>query len=600
MWVPLITRTTEQQAIVDHVRSTNDNILIAALAGSGKTWTLLEALKSIPQKSILICAFNKRIAEEIKTKLPKMPRGHVVHVKTFHALGLSIIHHHFPGLQVDPKTTENLITRVCESRGVKLSYPERRSAVALLRTFKETFSIHSDLEVVGRDFELFGKLRENQIARVVEITTEAYNLDTAPSKRTSIDFCDMVWMPVSQDLDPPSRYQAIIVDEWQDMSDPQFSLIKSLRAPKGGRLIMAGDLHQAIYGWRGAIGGGILEEMRGLTLKATIMPLTTSFRCSKAAIVEAQRIVPEIKAWDQADDGSVRSVRLADVPSMLMGARSEEIHTFILSRTNADLLDCALYLWRAGVHFQLNAGETMLEPLFDLIDSLNTTDRPRFLSSLQVWYGSEVARAEAADSIAWRERLDEQCAMLTAAVVYVEPSGLKVLLQSILRAGVTGVLMSSVHKVKGLEADRVFLLEETFASRQDDVHCNTFTVDDGSRRTLLIRSGSDETRIGSLGLLEQQSYDTMLSDDELNIEYVAITRTRTHLIWVGTEERDRTSLLDALETIEDEIGADKVDQLDELIQEFADEAARLSSVDPKLSDRYSAQAMRLRGVLEDQ
>lgn len=583
--------TLEQKAIVEFVRAGRGDLLIEALAGSGKTSTLIEALKTIPQRSILICAFNKRIAEEIKTKLPKLPRTHVAHVKTFHALGLSIVKSRFPGVEVSNDATENLISDAAQKRGVSLAYPLRRAAVKLLRTYKEVESPTAgelgiavepeDLLDVGHEYDLFGKLRDPQIVQVVEVVIDAYEALLQPGLTIqSIDFCDMVWLPLALRISPPSRYQAIVVDEWQDISAPQLALINQLIAP-GGRLIMAGDIRQAIYGWRGGIGETVRSDMADRGSK--MLPLTTSFRCSKAVITEAQALVPEIQAWDQANDGSVLEVGLRDVPRMIMGAPSEEIHTFVLSRTNADLLDAALFLYREGVKFQLNAGAQMLEPLFELLGKLNLSSVDAFKKSLGSWYGVESARAEASNATAWRERLDEQFAMLSAVVAYVEPRGIERLLKSILQAGTTGVLLSTVHKVKGLEADRVFLLKQTFQRHQpsrqpveaftagraiDSIGTQAQRLRDSltpREREVLDRrfqpvaspSGLGVPNIASMpsgmtigvgggtvelrDLVEDRIYDTLtfggLTQEELNIEYVAITRSRDHLIWVDLELR---------------------------------------------------------------
>src|SRR6478735_2782728 len=64
------TPTSEQALIVETSRTTEDNLIIQALAGAAKTSTLVliaEALKSVP---ILCLAFNKKIADEMKERLP--------------------------------------------------------------------------------------------------------------------------------------------------------------------------------------------------------------------------------------------------------------------------------------------------------------------------------------------------------------------------------------------------------------------------------------------------------------------------------------------------------------------------------------------------
>jgi hypothetical protein len=71
VWSPL------QQDIFDFVQSGHGNAIVEAVAGSGKSTTIVEALKRVKGSSIFL-AFNKSIADELKS------RG--VNARTFHSL----------------------------------------------------------------------------------------------------------------------------------------------------------------------------------------------------------------------------------------------------------------------------------------------------------------------------------------------------------------------------------------------------------------------------------------------------------------------------------------------------------------------------------
>lgn len=511
--------TSEQQAIVNYVRAGKGDLLIEAVAGSGKTFALLKALEVIPQRSVLICAFNRKIADELKARAPKPPRGSVFHVQTFHSIGKSILTRHYPKLRFDRNGTENIINKTLGER--TLPYPMRRAAVKLLRQYKEldvsdgvSLGDLDDIEQVGHTHECFGELRDGPIVDVCSIVLSAYELSHRPNELDTIDFCDMIWMPIALGLTPPSRYQAIVVDEWQDISEPQLELIRRMRAPKGGRLIMAGDGRQALYGYRGAVAAVVRNVMTN-EQNAKTLSLTISFRCSKAVLRAASELVSGIRAPDDALDGTETSVGLCDVPRMIIRRPSDTLHTFILSRTNAALLDTALYLWREGVRFQLNAGQEMMAPLFTLLDVLDLRTPDLFRVSLFKWHTEQVAKAEiSAVALELVERLNEQRAMLLSAVHYTQPNGLRRLFQSILEPGKTGVLLSTVHKVKGLEADRVFLLRQTFRRHQ----YSTWKDADNE--------------------LDQIRIQRTPTEEDLNIEYVAITRSKEHLIWVDITKRE--------------------------------------------------------------
>ncbi|MHA2303724.1 MAG: UvrD-helicase domain-containing protein, partial [Candidatus Thorarchaeota archaeon] len=84
------------------------------------------------------------------------------------------------------------------------------------------------------------------------------------------------------------KYENVIVDEAQDLSVMQHRIVeKSVK--HGGRIIAAGDIHQAIYGWRAAASDSIPQLIEKFHLEE--LDLTVSFRCGTRIIEEAQAIV---------------------------------------------------------------------------------------------------------------------------------------------------------------------------------------------------------------------------------------------------------------------------------------------------------------------
>lgn len=565
--------TSEQQAIVDFVEAGKGNLVIEALAGTGKTFSLLEALKVLPQKSALVCAFNKPIAAEILARLPALPRTRVVHVKTFHGQGLAVIKKHFPGVQISTTATEDIINAAGTT--LKTPFGAKRAAVKILRQWKEQTTTplliptEEEILTLGLDHDLFGRLGDINIQATLDAVRLGYRLSLETKTPETIDFCDMVWLPIVKDLTPPSRYQAILVDELQDISPPQFELMRRLMVP-GGRFIGVGDRWQQIYGWRGSMGGNAWKLAREL-FDAKLLPLTTSFRCSTAVVHEARKRVHALRAHPEAVTGSVSSAKLSQLPQLLARGYSETIHTFILSRNNAALLDAAMFLWRENVPFQINAGREILEPLYGIIDGLRLTSTDDFKVSIGQWHAAEMFRAERAGSTAWADRVDEQAKMLLVAASYTAPKKIKQLFQEMLRAGGSGVLLSTVHKVKGLEADRVFLLKQTFAS------------------------GSAEAYEKLYG----EPPPNPPSQEEINIEYVAITRAKEHLTWIDVDSMAHVSPeaeLNALPECTDGLSVAELEKLyiyaESQFGRFADRG------DDVLAERWLARAETLRLAME--
>jgi hypothetical protein len=235
----------EQQTILDFTKKYPYSLLVEALAGSGKTTTLIEILKVLPQASAIVLAFNTRIADEMSKRLPKLPRNKLVHVKTLHSAGLWITKQHFPRLVVDKTVSEELVSRAC-AKGTSLKV--RGAALKLLRLAKD---FQHDLaldagyaHVLASDFGVFDKIESGpDMQKVVEVTQKAYELSLDIAERTKIDFSDMTWLPLVLDLEPPSRYKAVLLDEAQDVNPNQLAMVEKLIAP-GGRIIACGDKHQ--------------------------------------------------------------------------------------------------------------------------------------------------------------------------------------------------------------------------------------------------------------------------------------------------------------------------------------------------------------------
>src|SRR5690606_15559153 len=65
----MLTPTEEQLAIIEAATKTEDNLIISALAGAAKTSTLVMVAEAV--KSPMLClAFNRRIADEMRQRLP--------------------------------------------------------------------------------------------------------------------------------------------------------------------------------------------------------------------------------------------------------------------------------------------------------------------------------------------------------------------------------------------------------------------------------------------------------------------------------------------------------------------------------------------------
>lgn len=547
--------TQEQRDILGRSRTPSLSMIVEALAGSGKTTTLIELLKMIPEASALVLAFSKRIEMEFVRRRPQLSRHRIVHIKTLHAAGYWITRHHFPRVVIDKDVTER---RIRDAAGEGTPFRVLGASTRLLRIVKDFQHARVlDLDeafALGHDFNCFDKLANHQeVQHVVEVVERAYKASLEVTD--AIDFPDQGWLPLVLGLDPPSRYKAILLDEAQDVNPNQLEMAERLLVP-GGRIIAAGDLNQQIYEWRGATGDAVWQRLRD-KYKAVTMPLTCTWRCDKAIVREANQLVPALRARPDAGEGEVSTISELQFYADAMQATNEggDGSVFVLSRTNAELLRVALEMWRNKVPFNIAQSTDFLNPVKAVLRKLSAADprKPvvsltkgldddsidnalslfhkrrqqgeeqakvarkmiggmvmepnpameRFRQALGAWYMTESMKAQNAGSASMMERIEDQYKTILYCANYVtDPREIEPLLESIYLVDEhCWITLSTVHKAKGLEADHVFLLRQTFQRHQN-------------RRD---RAGDP----------------IEVPREELNVEYVGITRARKTLTWVS-------------------------------------------------------------------
>jgi DNA helicase-2/ATP-dependent DNA helicase PcrA len=444
-WSPL------QGAIFDAIEDPNGGSLaIVARAGSGKTTTLLEGARRVtPRGRMGIVAFARRSKERV------IDAGAPSHfeVKTLHAMGLALLRSHNRSLRVDEDGSKlrDILDEECRdvSRGMREAV--RRATFAakthLLSTVDELRT------VLNRDDEV--DLTAEEVRYAAELVLRV--LFICAERDDLIDFADMVWLPVHLGLGE-SRYRTLCVDEVQDLTGAQVML--TARVARGGRVFGFGDPAQAIYQF-----GGADDDALGLLAGETAarsLPLSISYRCPKAVVREAQRIVPDIQSTEDAPDGLV--VRGSNL-------RGVGIGDLVLSRTNAPLLRICLDFVRAGKPAYV-AGKAFGEGLVAMLDRSKAATPHEFLRWLAAWEKREASKAEgdekgierAADRVACFAALAGDVATMRELRQRIER------LFTVPRGG--AIVCSTVHQMKGEESDRVFLLADTFRASTSKIEAD--------------------------------------------------------------------------------------------------------------------------------
>jgi DNA helicase-2/ATP-dependent DNA helicase PcrA len=255
-------------------------LMIVAGPGTGKTRTLTHLLahrvwEGVPAERCLALTFTRRASAEMRARLRVLvpERADRILVTTFHGLGLRLV--------------RELHERLGLCRDVRVADEEARTE--LLRTL-----LGGDAEAARAAAGLREAKRRPGMAGPIAALRERY--DGALRERGLVDLDDLVTLPAEAlEADPGlaaeyrRRWSEVCVDEYQDVDEPQYRLLRLLCGP-GANLRVIGDPDQAIYGFRGAEVGIFLrfqEDYPG----ARRVQLTRNYRSTPTIVRAALQAV---------------------------------------------------------------------------------------------------------------------------------------------------------------------------------------------------------------------------------------------------------------------------------------------------------------------
>lgn len=469
------------------------HIVVEARAGCGKTTTLVEAIKRLkgidsaiapsPEQreiwsaiqlgksetnSILFLAFNKGIVDELSKRIPAGTQA-----MTTHSLGVKAINKSLGRFTLDQNKTSKIVESILrlDKWNIDKQYPGLDGLVkelvslckqCLLEGTKEQcleLISHFSIETDGVHLDL-----------ALELVPEILEISQDPKKTGSIDFDDMIWIPVVRNL-PIERYDLVLVDEAQDLNRSRQELVYRC----GKRIVVCGDPKQAIYGFSGADTKSMdnMEERLAQTERGVIrLYLTVTYRCGQTIVEEANKIVPNFHAHDSNPYGMImeslytmdhnnipRPVEKTYLPNVRVG-------DMILCRCNAPLVSQCFKLLRLGVKAQI-LGRNVGAGLVKMVKKFKGSNLSDISLELEDWRESErkkemskkypneakiIAIEDKADCIyMFMEEVDEKKGSIIDQIIHK--------IESIFSDNISGsVKLSSIHKAKGLESERVFFL----------------------------------------------------------------------------------------------------------------------------------------------
>lgn len=540
--------TEEQNRIFDFIKSSTGNGIIDAVAGAGKTTTIIECAKFLPYKTdILFCAFNASIANEIKQKLKQ--KGILnFEVKTLHSLGRQllvennssgkqlVVHMNKYQLIIDSNSVaediQNYLGSILERKRSKKSRDEIIDELEEIKKMKArlldivdkmrntlTTDNFNDFRIMVSHYNIFSEYETEKIDYDADLrayfncSSIVLNEGNILAERDMVvDFTDMLYLPNKRNFFPIKKYDFMFIDECQDLSKSQLHIALRFRK-SNGRILSVGDPKQSIYGFTGADVNSF-TNIENLT-NAERLELTSSFRCPLKVITLAQGIRSDITS-KRNEEGLISNIRFEDV------LKFSSPMSLIISRFKSPLYVLALKFILENREIAMHEDEIKelsndLKSLFIFSDLNNPisriTDMAAFLNNRIYTRISQLIRSNAEiinDRIEKEKHianelllLNEKIKLLTLLLTKSSNShntirevidNLKVFFSK----NSDAIRIMSIHKSKGLESQNVFILDYSELPYKRTTH---------------------------------KSWE---SEQEMNLKYVAITRSLQNLYLVKT------------------------------------------------------------------
>jgi DNA helicase-2/ATP-dependent DNA helicase PcrA len=365
----------------------NGNVVITAVAGSGKTSVLANRIVNmidnynIEPNNILAVTFSKKAKENMKAKLDSLtPLSDYINVETFHSLALKIIQSEY-GNKYKVWTTqwekEACMNNICDKLDIcsKEDVPFNDIMIYIAKQKTNMLKPKDKLIVIGN--EPFAEDTMQKIYEEYELYKTNNNLIEFD------DFLNIACDIFKDDKELLHNYQEkfkyILSDEYQDVSKNQALLIEYLGKVNNNTFIV-GDVNQAIYSFRGGCSEYMLNFDRDWD-NVKVLNLDKNYRCSADIIDVANTFAlsipeskhrnytktiadkgyykkPEFYLYDTAyDEGNKIAERINELCKINYTYKDFAI----LARTNAQLQKIETSLHNKGIPFGIVDGKLFTE-----------------------------------------------------------------------------------------------------------------------------------------------------------------------------------------------------------------------------------------------
>jgi len=300
--------TKEQLLVINH--NIQSHALVSAVAGSGKTQTLIGRIKflidsGINSNKILVLMFNKSIQIEFRQRLIDVigeANGSKVNVKTTHSLGNGFLNAfkrsgaiNFNNISNNDFEIRDIIEKALKKAQLELKITKKVDQDRVVE-FKDYISLlKSTMALKHHKIDALSAKDKKLVYKAFEIS------ESEIRAKNILTFDDMLYATCKLfESNQAARKQAeniyshIIVDEYQDINETQQYLIKCL-AGSTNTVMAVGDVDQSIYGWRGSTPYYMLEGFMKDFIDAKHFKLSYTFRYGDLISLMANNIITNNK-----------------------------------------------------------------------------------------------------------------------------------------------------------------------------------------------------------------------------------------------------------------------------------------------------------------
>jgi DNA helicase II / ATP-dependent DNA helicase PcrA len=309
----LATLNPEQRYAVEYGAAEPSPLLIIAGAGSGKTNTLAHRVahlivRGADPRRMMLLTFSRRAAAEMGRRVERIA-AHVLPEQarlltdaltwsgTFHAIGARLLREYAEQIGLDRAFTihdredsadlMNLVRHDLGHSKTEGRFPAKNTCLAI---YSRTVNAEAPLDdVLGANFPWCAGW-ESELKALFGAYVEA------KQKQNILDYDDLLlyWAQMMQvdeiALDVSSRFDHILVDEYQDTNRLQASILLALK-PDGKGLTVVGDDAQSIYSFRAATVRNILDFPNHFTPPAHVVTLDRNYRSTQPILAAANAVI---------------------------------------------------------------------------------------------------------------------------------------------------------------------------------------------------------------------------------------------------------------------------------------------------------------------